>query len=236
MGGSSSKSRTTVSNTLINSAMNKCPSVAVDNSMKLSNFKFKCSDQCKELGQKCTIDFSQTSAVDASCVIDNAQSALADVFAASNASAEAGIGVAVGDSKTTIKTKIGNYVQNQCGDVGVRNAFEGQNFDIEGCEYKQIQSADTSTTCQLGVLQGIESKATAKSEAEAKGMNPMDLILGFLLAFWMPILIGIVVLIVGIIGLKMLLSGGGKGGSTVIQMPPMPPQMARAVRMGGRRW
>jgi hypothetical protein len=247
MGGSGSKSRTTVQNKLINSAINKCPSVAVDNSIKLSKFKFKCSDQCKELGQKCIIDFNQSSAVDAQCVIQNAQSALADVFAASTASAEAGIGVAVGDSKATINTKIENYVRNECGDVGVRNAIEGQDWDIEGCEMKQIQSADTSTTCRLGVLQGIESKSTAKSEAEAKGLNPASLIFGFLLAFWMPILIGIVVLIVMIIGIKMLLGGfGGRrsGGGFAQMMPQMPqmPQMAqmargipRGVPMGRRR-
>ncbi len=229
MGGSSSKSRTTVQNTLVSSAMNKCGSVAVDNSIKIDGLNFRCPSWCKT----CTFNEEQASAVDANCVIDNAQSALADVFAASNASADAGIGVAVGDTKTTIKTKIENYVQNQCADVGVRNAYEGKNLNIEACEYKRIQSADVSSTCKLGVLQGIESTATAKSEAEAKGMNPMDLILGFLLAFWMPILIGIVVLIVGIIGLKMLLSGGGKGGSTVIQMPQMP-QMTRGAPLGRR--
>lgn len=243
MGGSSSKTRTKVQNTLVNQSINKCPLVAVDSSIRLTDFKFRCADNCKE---DCVVDMTQQSAVDASCVIDNAQTALADIFAASAASAEAGIGIAAGDSKTTIKTKIANYVENKCGDVGVRKEFEGVGMDVYACQYKGVQSTDIASKCKLGVLQGIESHSNAQSESTAKGLNPTSLVFGFLLAFWMPILIGIVVLIVGVWAIKSFFGSSGRSSRfpMISQMPQMP-QIPRIpvsqtvvprMRFGRNRW
>jgi hypothetical protein len=204
MGASASKSRTKSTTNVVNEAINKCPSVVVDQRMKLEDVKFRCLPR-SECDGPCTAEISQGSVVDAECVITNAQESMATLLSKSEASAQAGIGLAVANTRSDILTNLKNSVENKCGDAATLQEMSVKKLDIEACSYKQIQSANTKSMCKLGVMQKLSADITNTSSAKSEGMSPMALFWAALLPFMFPILSIIVVLILVVVAKKFIM-------------------------------
>jgi hypothetical protein len=201
MGASASTNKNTSNTSITEDALNKCPSVTASNTMDIKNFTHDPPATCKDS----TTEFNQNATVDATCVIQNMQSSLANKLMSADAKAKTGIGISASTNIQETETNIAAKVENSCGEILSSNQISFDNINIRSCNFKSIQNTNAKSRCIIDSLQKMDEKLQTESGASAEGLTLGGWFGG--LGIIVAVVVIFIVAVIGFIAYKFLSSG-----------------------------
>ncbi len=173
MGGSVSKSTSKSSVDLVQKSVQNCPQVGAENVVNLNNSTITCPVECIETGQGCSMEISQSTLVDATCLISTHQEALATLISEMDTKSKAAMGYSDAQTKSDISRSITNKVEANCGAILSTNKINAENIRANTCKNVFVQGATAKSECALNTLMGLTDDVTATQKTSSEGFNPL---------------------------------------------------------------
>jgi uncharacterized membrane protein len=203
MGASVSTNVQNTQNSLITSAVQKCPPVTAANLVNFTGTNFTAPPDCPGGGN---FDITQAAVVDSTCVLSSLQQAAAETAQTLNADAKAGLGIAVSTNVGETQNNIKNYTNQSCAKASSSNTVNLKDVNIKACNLTVTQNASDNTNCQINATQDLISKIAVSSGASSTGLFG-DLFSGswgkyILIVVAVIVIIGIIIALYKVLGKK----------------------------------
>lgn len=166
MGAATSRNATSISNKLIQSAYNSCPTVGSVNVLEIKNAKILAPPGCNPPGG--TFKSDQVNTVDAHCVLNALQSNISDAAAKLNSQSQAGLlGLSSSENIADFSTSLANYTSNKCEGKSSSNMAKITDTEIRMCDVQFVQNATEKVSCEINATQDVASKVANTSDSDS---------------------------------------------------------------------
>lgn len=176
------------------------------------------------------VDINQATSVQATCVLNNMQSNLAQAMNKLDAEVKGGLGIGASSSVSDIKNKLEADSKQVCQGKSSTNKVTITGADVEACEFVVVQDASDYQSCQLSNMQQQAAKASAAAKASTTGWFGGTW--GILI---LAIIIIVIVIVIGGISYYFIESSQ-KTSQQGLEFAKENPEIAAAALTGGADW
>ncbi len=197
MGAQASTNVNTIKNDLVTSAFNTCPSVSASNTINLNSVQFRpdMNPNCKTS----SLNISQTSGVESTCLISSLQDSLAKTISQMDAKTQGGLGLQASTNIADISNQLSQNVENSCGSQSATNAASISDTTITACDWHFVQNATAQSACTINALQKMANDVTSKQTSDATGMTLASFLFGYSTSIAIVMGIVIVIIVAGVL-------------------------------------
>jgi flagellar basal body-associated protein FliL len=187
-----------------------CGTTSVNNTLNLNGAVLTTPPNCPGGG---TIDISQASAVDSTCMLSALQNSTAEQVNELLAPSIAGLGFSSSINRNIADIAVKSYTQQKCADVSASDTINANGAIFDTCDLVITQNSNANTTCQINASQDLLSTVLTKEYASSEGAS----LLGGILLLLGALVFIIVVAIIALIVYKKMKNKGGESYGEVVE-------------------